>query len=61
MKKEEKLVCAFCGDPVGEKVVRRGGKVYCCEACAYEAGRAKDCGGRADTATGKPVVEVKKE
>jgi ribosomal protein L37AE/L43A len=60
MKKEEKLSCAFCGDPVGEKVVRQSGKVYCCEGCAYEAGRAKDCAGRTDTTRSQPVVESDK-
>ena len=24
-------------------------KVYCCEACAFEAKRSVDCGGRADS------------
>lgn len=41
--------CDFCGDPIEGKAVERGERVYCCEACAFEASRSKDCGGRSDS------------
>ncbi len=55
---KEKLVCDNCREEIeaGDELVRRGSKVYCCEACAFEAGRSKDCGGRADSHL-KPIVE----
>ncbi|MBC8447709.1 MAG: hypothetical protein H8D78_08170 [Chloroflexi bacterium] len=43
------LKCDFCGDPIKGEPIRRGSQVYCCEACAFEAGRSKDCGGRSDS------------
>jgi hypothetical protein len=45
---EKAVVCAFCGEPVGPDAVHRRAKVYCCEACAFEAGRSVDCAGRTD-------------
>lgn len=45
---EKAVVCVFCGEPVGQDPVRRGAKVYCCEACAFEASRSVDCAGRTD-------------
>jgi hypothetical protein len=45
---ENKTLCAFCGDTVGAEPVQRGANVYCCEACAFEAGRSVDCAGRTD-------------
>lgn len=48
--------CAFCGEPIEGEPVRRGDLVYCSEACAFEAARSKDCGGRSDSAIGHPVV-----
>ena len=50
-------VCAFCGEGLGENPVRRGPVVYCSEACAFEAGRSVDCGGRTDTVSAPPIVE----
>jgi len=41
--------CDFCRDPIGDEVIQRGERVYCCEACAFEAGRSQDCGGRTDS------------
>jgi hypothetical protein len=49
--------CACCGEEVGENPVRRGSWVYCSEACAFEASRSVDCGGRTDTISAPPVVE----
>jgi hypothetical protein len=50
-------VCAYCGEEIGEEPIRRGPLVYCSEACAFEAGRSVDCGGRTDTISAPPVVE----
>ena len=52
-----KPVCDYCGEPIGEKPVRRGDLVYCCEACAFEASRSKDCGGRSDSHIPRKVTE----
>jgi hypothetical protein len=41
--------CDNCKEELGPNAVRRGEKVYCCEACAFEAKRSVDCGGRADS------------
>ncbi len=50
-------VCAFCGEELGENPVRRGKFSYCSEACAFEASRSIDCGGRADSVSAPPIVE----
>lgn len=42
----EKLKCAYCRDEITDKPIRKGGKVYCCEACAFEGSQAKACDGR---------------
>jgi len=49
--------CDNCGEEPGPNLVHRGGKVYCCEACAFEAQRSADCGGRSDSTTAPSVVE----
>ena len=49
--------CDLCHEELGEEPVRRGDKVYCCEACAFEASRSVDCGGRSDTNIAPPTVE----
>ncbi len=46
----EILICDNCHEelrPIDEPVYR-GDRVYCCEACAFEANRSVDCEGRAD-------------
>jgi hypothetical protein len=53
----EKWTCDHCHEEFEGQPVRRGDKVYCCDACAFEAGRSKDCGGRSDTTFSKPAVE----
>jgi hypothetical protein len=53
----ETLTCSFCHDPIEGEPIRRGDKVYCCEACAFEASRSVDCGGRSDTNITPPTVE----
>jgi hypothetical protein len=50
-------VCAYCGEELGEFPVRRGRFVYCSEACAFEASRSLDCGGRTDSHSAPPIVE----
>lgn len=52
-------MCDFCGEPIGNEPIRRGDRVYCSEACAFEATRSKDCSGRIDSVmrseTGEPA------
>ena len=55
MNTEQK--CDNCGEELGLNPVRRGGKVYCCEACAFEAQRSMDCGGRSDSTMAPSIVE----
>lgn len=50
-------VCAYCGEEIGEEPIWRGSLVYCSEACAFEASRSVDCGGRTDTISAPPLVE----
>jgi len=45
---EEKTVCAYCGDVIEGEGIRRGPRVYCCEACVFEGSRSVDCAGRSD-------------
>ena len=52
-----KQKCDNCGEELGLNPVRRGDKVYFCEACAFEAQRGVDCGGRSDSTTAPSVVE----
>ena len=42
------LGCDYCGEEIEGEPIRRGDRVYCCEACAFEAMRSTDCGGRID-------------
>ena len=53
----EELSCDHCNEALEGEPVRRGDKVYCCEACAFEAGRGADCGGRSDSTMAQPIVE----
>jgi len=41
---------------LGPNPVMRGEKVYCCQACAFEAQRPADCGGRSDSVIPHQVV-----
>lgn len=50
----EKVTCDHCGEELGKEPVRHGNKVYCCQACAFEAGRSADCSGRTDGHTTQP-------
>ena len=51
------LICDNCGEPIEGEPVQRGSRVYCCEACAFEASRSTDCGGRTDSATSPRIIE----
>lgn len=51
------LICDYCGEKVKDPI-QRGARVYCCQACAFEAGRSKDCSGRADGHIGQPAQEL---
>jgi hypothetical protein len=51
------MMCDNCREEVEEGLIRRGDKVYCCEACAFEASRSADCGGRTDSPIGRPIVD----
>lgn len=54
----EKRVCDYCAEELPAEPIRLGSKVYCTEACAFEAGRSKDCGGRTDTHISQPKIEM---
>jgi hypothetical protein len=43
------LSCDFCGEAIEDETLRRGSRVYCSEACAFEAMRSSDCAGRRDS------------
>ena len=57
MSAESRLICDECGESLGDAPIRRGDKVYCCDACAFEAQRPADCGGRTDSVIPHPVVQ----
>jgi len=40
--------CDNCGEEFTTTPIRRGQRVYCSEACAFEATRSSDCSGRSD-------------
>lgn len=51
--------CDFCGEPVEaeDEGIRRGQRLYCSEACAFEAARSADCAGRTDSVVSDKKVE----
>ena len=49
--------CDHCREEIEGEPVRRGSILYCTEACAFEASRSKDCGGRTDSVSAPSVVE----
>jgi hypothetical protein len=53
----EAQMCDNCYEELGEEPIQRGDKVYCCEACAFEASRSVDCGGRSDSNVAQATVE----
>ncbi len=42
----EKLKCAYCGEEITGEPVKKGGKLYCSDACAFEGSQPKGCDGR---------------
>jgi hypothetical protein len=55
----EGIRCEYCREGIEGEPVRRGDKIYCSEACAFEAARSVDCGGRIDSTFSQPIVEKK--
>lgn len=55
----EKKVCAYCGEEVVGEGIRRGGRLYCSEACAFEDRRSLDCAGRTDISRASLEDELK--
>jgi hypothetical protein len=53
--------CDFCGEAIEGEPLRRGSRVYCSEACAFEATRSQDCAGRGDSVMSVPKVESAQE
>lgn len=53
----EKYRCDYCHEEFEGEPIRRGERIYCCEACAFEATRSKDCAGRSDTTYSPPAIE----
>ena len=49
--------CDHCREAIEGEPIRRGSRQYCTEACAFEASRSKDCGGRTDSVSAPSVVE----
>jgi len=54
----EERLCDYCRDPIDGEGIQRGNALYCCEACAFEASRSQDCGGRGDSTIAQPVVDT---
>jgi len=51
------LKCDFCGEEIEGQPIRGGIRAYCCEACAFEAGRSARCDDRTDSTVAKPIAE----
>ena len=52
-----RLLAILEGEPI-----KRGDKVYCCDACAFEALRSASCDDRTDSTVAGPIAEpVKKK
>jgi hypothetical protein len=45
----DELNCDFCGEAIEDEPLRRGSRVFCSEACAFEVTRSSDCAGRRDS------------
>jgi len=54
----ELQVCSNCGEELPEEPIQLGNLVFCCQACAFEASRSKDCGGRTDSTFSESVIEM---
>lgn len=49
--------CSSCGEEIEGEPIRKGDSVYCCDACAFEAGRSAGCDDRTDSTVAKPIAE----
>jgi ribosome-binding protein aMBF1 (putative translation factor) len=49
--------CSFCGEEIEGEPIRKGDSVYCCDACAFQAGRSAGCDDRADSGVARPITE----
>ncbi len=51
--------CDFCGEPIEaeDESLRRGNRIYCSQACAFEATRSADCAGRTDSVMSEKKTE----
>ncbi len=53
------LQCANCGEEIEAEPVKRGTRLFCSTACAFEAARSVDCSGRTDVSqTTTPAEEI---
>lgn len=50
-------ICDVCGDEIEGEPIKNGARVYCCDACAFEASRSSGCDGRTDSTAARPVAE----
>jgi len=54
----EELVCDHCGEELPSNPIHAGERVFCCDACAFESRRSKDCGGRTDSTISESIIEM---
>jgi len=53
------LQCANCGEEIEGEPVKRGTRLFCSAACAFESARSVDCSGRTDVSqTTTPAEEI---
>lgn len=52
----ETTVCDYCGEEIDVEPIEQGNRVFCSQACAFEATRSQDCGGRTDVHKTEPEV-----
>ncbi len=55
---ERKLRCAYCQEEIEGEPIRRGNRLYCSEACAFEGSRSVDCAGRTDVSQASLQAEM---
>ena len=51
------LKCGYCGEEIEGPPIKKGTRVYCCEACAFEGLRSEGCDDRPDSTVAKPIAE----